>query len=329
MLAAVREWGAVLAAGAALFLPASPAAAEPEPEFDVDQVIAQLRNEQVVRLPGATATLDVARVQSNERVLVGPPIGAAPDAELWVDTLHPVRLWAKDSGVQLTIVRGLWVERGLPGESFTTVDEPTLRRWLAYQDVTAAVLRTTFPGPEVVPATTAQLDGLPVTVVRPGVRLVTLPALAPGDPFVDYASGLARRFPGELVAVAYGHWLEFAGPGADRAEYERDIVYGESFLDRLPVTEQIAGVLDRMDQPSEPVARPVFGSPPQETDVVGISRVVAAIAIVVVAAGWLVALLAAGLEARLTALEVEAFGPPPAPPYVPKRRERKRRRRRR
>ena len=39
--------------------------------------------------------------------------------------------------------------------------------------------------------------------------------------------------------------------------------------------------------------------------------------------------LAAGLEARLTALEVEAFGPPPAPPYVPKRRERKRRRRRR
>jgi hypothetical protein len=287
MLTPVREWGAMLAA-AALFLSASPALAEPEPEFDVEHVIAQLEHERVVRLPGAVAALDEARVPTNERVVVGPPINADPDAELWIDTLHPVRLWAHDSGIQLTVVRGLWVERGLPGKSFTTTDEPTLRQWLAYQDVTAAVLRTTVPGPEIVPA--ARLDGLPVTVVRRGVRLVTLPALRPGAPFVDYASGLARRFPGELVVVAYGRWLEFAGPDAERAEVARNITYGESFLDRLPVTEQVARVLDQMDQPSEPVARPVFGSPPPETDVVGISRVVAAIAIVVVAAGWLVAL---------------------------------------
>jgi hypothetical protein len=52
------------------------------------------------------------------------------------------------------------------------------------------------------------------------VRLASLP-VRPG-PFTGNATELADRFPGELIIVACGAWLEFAGPGADWATYARD-----------------------------------------------------------------------------------------------------------
>lgn len=282
----------------ALFLPVSPATADPEPVYDVEQVIHQLERARIVRLPGAVATFDEARVLAalpqDARLLVAPAIKAAPDEEVWRDTLFPVLQWADNAGLPLTVVRGLWVERGIPVDPFTTDDEPTLRKWLAYQDVTAAVLRVRTAGPELVPATAAQLDRLPVTTVRPGVRLARLPVLGPGDPFVDYAPGLADRFPGELVVVAYGRWLEFAGPGAGQAERDRAIVYGESRLDRRTADEQLTAVLDHVPAP---VARPRFDMTPEpRPDVQGVSQVVAAVAIVVVVAAWL-----AGLRLRRAA----------------------------
>ena len=295
----MRVLGAGLAVAGLLLMSGAPAAAEPEPVFDTDQVVAQLQQDRIVRLPGTVATLDDARVlaalPSNGLVLLAPPINAVPDAPIWSDTLGPVREWADQSGLQLTVVRGLWVERdGRPpgydyrvGQPFTTADEPTLRRWLAYGDVTAPVLRETEPGPPLVPATAEQLDQLPVTAVRPGVRLATLPQLTADAPFVDHAAGLAQRFPGELVIVGYGRWLEIAGEGADRAEYLRNVAYGSFFVDRRPVADVVTAVVDQLAEPS---ARPVFGTaPPPPPDDLATTRIIAAVAVIIAVAGWLVA----------------------------------------
>ncbi|MGB3442294.1 MAG: hypothetical protein WBA97_26420 [Actinophytocola sp.] len=238
--------GAVLAVAGTLLLSGAPSAAAQPPT-----VIEQLEQNRIVRLPGAVATLDDARVlaglPANGRVLLAPTSGL-PD-------LGALRSWAHAAGVGLTVVEGLWIESPLRKLPLATADENTLRRVLTTHDVTDAVLGKQSPAPATVPATAAQLDQLPVSRPRAGVRVARSP-----EPFVDYASGLAARSPGVLIVVAHGDWLEFAGPGADQAEHARDATYGPALLNRGRPTDVVDTVLARLAEP----ARPIFDLPRPE-----------------------------------------------------------------
>ncbi|HEX6359318.1 hypothetical protein [Actinophytocola sp.] len=270
----MRTVGAVLAAAVCLLLSGSPATAQPP---DPQQLIDQLSQNRVVRLPGAVTTVDVARVPDDERVLLAPQSGLPPG-------LVALLKWAGDTGVALTVVEGLWIERYEGTESerpLATADERVLRQVLAYGDVTGVVLGEQA-SPATVPATDAQLDQLTVSQPRDGVRLARVPM---GPVYVDYAGRLAARFPGELVVVAHGAWLEFAGPGADRAEHARNAAYGPVLLNRGRSTDVVTAVLDRM---TEPPARPVYDLPrPEKVDLAGSAIVVTLVA----AAATVVAML--------------------------------------
>jgi hypothetical protein len=82
------------------------------------------------------------------------------------------------------------------------------------------------------------------------VRIAALPALEPGEPFLDYAPELLKRFPGEVVMVAQGRWLDVAASEQDKANSARDYAYGRyeyaSFTQGTPMQDRIGTVLQRL-----------------------------------------------------------------------------------
>ncbi len=264
----VRVVGAVLAVVCVLLVSGQPVAAQPA--GGVGWVVSQLEREQVVRLPGAVTSADVARLTPRDRVVLAPARGLPDD-------LEPLWTWADSKGVRLTIVEGWWIAQ----QRVSVRPERDALPWvLASGDVTPVVVGTAPPVPRRVAATAARLDESRVSRPRDGVRLVTLPVRP--NPSTGYATELADRFPGELIVVTYGAWLEFAGPGADRAAYARDTTYGPMLLRRGSTTDLVTTVLDRMH---EPPPRPVY-APPQwdriQTFVYfGLALVIAAVG------GWL------------------------------------------
>lgn len=284
----MRAWGALLAVAGLLLGSWQPAAAAP----DVGWVIARLERDQIVRLPGAVTSVDAARLAARDRVVLAPAAGLPDDlTSLW--------RWARGAGVRLTVVEGWWLAQG---NAPVPVEKDALPILLSTGDVTDVVVGAPVPVRKVAPA---QLAGVRVSQPRTGVRLVTLP-VRPG-PLAGYATGLAARYPGDLIVVAHGAWLEFAGPGADRAAYARDATYGQMLAHR-ETTDLVTAVLDRM---VDPRPRPVYAPPkPERTS----PLVFAGLGLVVVATGaWLLfrrrrdpALRAARAEAYLRIEELGA-----------------------
>lgn len=186
-----------------------------------------------------------------------------PTDDQYTDQVYtPMEDWADDHKVTLIDVTGLYV-RAYDGGAFGPSDIPELRTQTAYLDVTSAVLglinyeRTkathfdSLPAPPIVAPSAAQLatvtDALRAKRVynAPGrdnpitldtgfvtketgftVRVAAFPPIPRGQPMVDYASALAKQFPGDDIFVSYGDWMDVAGPDLQVLESSRDYAYG-------------------------------------------------------------------------------------------------------
>lgn len=179
---------------------------------------------------------------------------------------------------------------GEPGAGVGPTTIPELRQVTAYLDVTAAMIFAgrfaagvdrdevgdfDYPTTEPVPPTAEQVDDLvPRLQSRvynaPGredpvdprmatlaeqeyglnVRIAAFPTPAPGEPIVDYAPELLERFPGEIVLVAHGRWLDIAADDQAKAESARDYAYGRfeygSFTQGSLMQDRIGTVLERL-----------------------------------------------------------------------------------
>ena len=180
---------------------------------------------------------------------------------------------------------------GEPGAGVGPTTIPELRQVTAYLDVTADVIFAgrfaagidrdevgdfDYPTTEPVPPTAAQVDDL-VTRLENGVynapgredpldlrlatiakqafgltvRIAAFPAPTPGEPIVDYAPALLKRFPGEIVLVAHGRWLDIAAGDQAKAESARDYAYGRyeyaSFTQGSRMRDRISTVLERLE----------------------------------------------------------------------------------
>lgn len=112
----MRALGAVLTVAGILLLSGQPAVAQP----DLSQVIAQLQQTQVVRLPGAVATVDESQLRDSDRVLLAPRDGLPP-------RLFGLWEWAARAKVTVTVVEGLWIGQAW-GEPLRKADANTVRR---------------------------------------------------------------------------------------------------------------------------------------------------------------------------------------------------------
>ncbi|EHR49166.1 hypothetical protein SacmaDRAFT_0873 [Saccharomonospora marina XMU15] len=212
--------------------------------------------------------------------------------------------WSERTGNKWVRVEGLHVSSS-EGVAASPSDLAELRRVTARYDVTdllwlvirhAKGVQTASGSPNrpaapVVPATPRQLTELerqlreepvynapgrddPVELSverireRTGlrVRVAALPVADPNGPMAHYARPLARRFPGEVVLVAHGGWLEVAGAHHDELVSARDYAYGRyeggSFEQGITMTDRIGTVLLRADQL---LTEHPFGRPPPRT----------------------------------------------------------------
>lgn len=179
---------------------------------------------------------------------------------------------------------------GEPGAAVgpTTLDE--VRHDTAYLDVTASVVFAArfaagvprdqvgdfdYPVAQPVPPTPEQVDELAARLedsrvynapgrddpVDPGtaqvaeesgltVRIAALPAISPGQPLLDYAPELLKRFPNDVVMVAQGAWLDIAAANQAKAESARNYAYGRfeygSFRQGIVMGSRISTILERL-----------------------------------------------------------------------------------
>lgn len=171
--------------------------------------------------------------------------------------------WADEHKLKLIVVTGLSVTL-LPYTGFSPSGLSGLQAQLAYSDVTdlvALAARNVRDGtthlddpqpaqaaPEaaevativaalranpryVAPGAGAAIpsDELPATV-SPGVpyRLALLPALPLGVAIPNLAPAVSQAFPGEVVIVVRGRWIDAAGPGQDQVDSARNYTLGRA-----------------------------------------------------------------------------------------------------
>jgi hypothetical protein len=217
----------------------------------------------------------------------------------------PMQKWIKSHHVHLIYVEGVLVSLDGEVDEFpSTLTD--LREMTAYEDVTGPVLgliayiddhdaNVPFPKYRVAPPSRQQVDALaghlrehpvynapgrddPVTwkpddvaaareAIGHDLRIAALPAVTPGDTFVDYAPALAKRFPDSVVMVIQGRWLDVLGPNQTILTSARDYAYGRyqhaSFSQGTPMENRLVSVLDRVRlmQQKKPFGRPP--PPPQ------------------------------------------------------------------
>lgn len=209
--------------------------------------------------------------------------------------------WAKDRNLRLITVEGIHVGVS-DGPGYGPSDIPGLRQTTAYLDVTEHVLvlarlaggmsreeapKIQVPRDAVVQPSDDQVSELAGQLQRsqirnaPGrddpitlnprtvqektgfrVRIAALATLDRGQPLVDYAPVLAARFPGDVVMVAQGRWLDVAGPDQAKIESARNYAYGRfeigSFTQGSTMDARIGTVLERLN---ELVNKKPFGRP--------------------------------------------------------------------
>jgi hypothetical protein len=272
------------------------------PALDVPAAIRALETQQVYVAPGVVTTIDLDKVRGEmspgTRLLVAPftePFGEGanyPTSEDHYDKVYePLRKWAQDKKVRLVTVEGLYTAWGP-----STLSE--LREQTAYMDVTGPALAAvrdakgakagdTYPAYQVLPPTSAQVAEMaahlrqnpvynapgrtdPCTVspqvvkakLGLSVKIVALPPLRPGEPFVDYAPALAREFPDDIVLVAQGYWTEIAGKDQERLASARNYAFGRfeigTFQQGGTLDGRIGSIVTRIDELShhKPFGRP-------------------------------------------------------------------------
>jgi hypothetical protein len=219
----------------------APGAAVPS----VDQMTALVKANPVVRLPGAVARWDEARVRAaigttDTRILVAPPGLSKADQDK-----------VRDVDAATIRIIGTSVSGGIYAVSGSTADD--WRPQFATDDVTAALL-TLIAGladkplpdtPDLLrrrdPTTTetakagAGARRITGSAAFPGssVLVVTLPVQPIGTAMPSYGPALAKLYPDTPIVVAYGEWIEYDGPhAAEFADVASASFYGQ-FGDRL------------------------------------------------------------------------------------------------
>ncbi|WP_143230598.1 hypothetical protein [Actinosynnema sp. ALI-1.44] len=270
-----------LALGLAVLQPPSPPG-----KLDVAAAISALETQPVYRAPGAVADVDVAAVtremKPNMRLVIAP---FATNDWQYVDNVYkPLQKWGDSKGIRVITVTGLLGWRQPPGVT-------QLRQQTAYMDLTGPTLSwireeakapigEAWPSYRVIPPTADQVadlaeklrrdpvhnaEGLTDRVTRSygSTRVVVLPPLKAGEPFVDYAPALAKEFPDDIVLVAQGYWVEVAGEDQDRLVAARNYVYAESergfMFEGSTVGSRVDRVLSRIAELNH---RKPFGAPP-------------------------------------------------------------------
>lgn len=219
----------------------------------VSELVSRLREERVVRLPGAVAHWDEGRVEQaignhDARILVAPP---------GLDEAERKRISEAQSQVDgeerevLTIV-GTTVSGGILEVMPSTLDER--RAEFAQGDVTGLIVyllaelwNQPAPAPadgtadfrwraptadELTPvvaalrsdgryvAADATLTDVPHDAARQAFDdseplVVAFPRQPFGEPVPDYGAALTARFPDRPIIVLYGLWVSYHGPDAD------------------------------------------------------------------------------------------------------------------
>lgn len=240
--------------------------ADEAPALDIARTEQALDTQQIYRAPGAVAELDEPAVRAeltpDTRVVLAPWV----DYDHHDDNRTTIRAlgdWADEHNLKVIVVTGLSVTL-LPYNGFLPSGLSGLQAQLAYSDVTSLVASaarnvrdgTTHlddpqpaqaaPGAGEVATIVAALranpryvaagagapvpaDELPATV-SPGVpyRLALLPALPLGAAFTNLAPAVSQAFPGELVIVVRGRWIDAAGPGQDQVDSARNYTLGRA-----------------------------------------------------------------------------------------------------
>ncbi|WP_133848598.1 hypothetical protein [Labedaea rhizosphaerae] len=227
--------------------------------------------------------------------------------QFYKDIYTPLDDWATKNHLELTYVEGIQVSNGAVTTGPTSLAD--LREQTAYHEVTGPVLGSMawfknhnapipYPPYQVMAPTAAQLDALTAKLRAnpiynaPGVddplvqftpdlfatarkavghdlRVAALPLLTPGEPFVDYAPALAKRFPGSVVMVGQGDWLEVKGPNQALLTSARDYAYGRyqysSFTDGMVMADRMSTVAGRYFELTQrkPFGRPQPASQPK------------------------------------------------------------------
>jgi hypothetical protein len=209
--------------------------------------------------------------------------------QYYEDVYEPLRKWAADNHLKLVHVTGIKVSL-VTGPRSGPATIPELRRTTATLDVTESVLILSrlasgmsedeaadvdVPSPDPVNPDGRRLadvaarlkgdrvynapgrdDPVDPAIIRLAgelgidIRVAAFPTVGRGEPTVDYAPALAERFPGDVVLVAQGRWLDIAAPDQAKAQSARDYAYGRyeygSFTQGSAMTDRIATVLDRL-----------------------------------------------------------------------------------
>ncbi len=94
------------------------------------------------------------------------------------------------------------------------------------------------------------------------LRVAAFPPVRPGEPMVDYAPALAEHFPDDVILVAYGDWLEIAGPHPVALTSARNYAYGRyrqgPYRAGMVLDDRVGTVLKRADEllTQHPFSRP-------------------------------------------------------------------------
>ncbi|ALG13725.1 hypothetical protein [Kibdelosporangium phytohabitans] len=282
-----------LAIGAALLQPAD------VPKLDVPAAIRALETQQVHQAPGAVANIDLDVVRRemapDTKLLIAPFERGYKDDEHYEQVSVPLKKWADAKKVRLITVEGLYTRWGPSNLT-------ELRQQTAYMDITGPALASVreinrvpvgqaYPAYQVLAPTSAQVADLagklrqnpvhnapdradkftlsPRTIQEKTgftIRVAALPALRPGEPFVDYAPALAAQFPDDIVLVAQGYWVEVAGKDKERVDSARNYAFGRyeigTFSKGGTIDGRVATIITRLDELSR--SKP-FGRPQPET----------------------------------------------------------------
>ncbi|AXB47198.1 hypothetical protein [Amycolatopsis albispora] len=252
----------------------------------VEELVARLQAERVVRLPGAVAHWDEARVDQaignrDARILVAPP--GLDEAER--KQISEAKSQAEKGEREVVTIVGTTVSGGILEVAPSTLDER--RAEFAVGDVTGLIIyllghlweQPVASGPsdfrwreptaaELAPveaalrsagrytAEGATLTEVPHDAARQAFDgaeplVAAFPRQPFGEPVPDYGAALTARFPDRPIVVLYGLWVSYHGPNADAfadvAAASTYAQFGRYLSSRVYPQDAILGVyLDRV-----------------------------------------------------------------------------------